>query len=97
MYWVLYLLIVVPASTIPIYVLSMEPERLILLPVSLVAAFALFGLIYTVPAIRLPHIKTGSLLFWVLVGDHFSFVFMVISSFGLPKGPRPVCYLRSSF
>ena len=87
MYWVLYLLIVVPASTIPIYVLSMEPERLILLPVSLVAAFALFGLIYTVPAIRLPHIKTGSLLFWVLVGGIILVLFfMVINSFGLPKG-----------
>ncbi|NLA83752.1 MAG: hypothetical protein GX854_04300 [Clostridiales bacterium] len=85
-YWILYLLVVVPSSTIPFYVLTMEPERLILLPISLVSVFAVLGLIYTVPVIRLPHIKTNTLLFWVVIAVIILILFFIaIKAFGLPR------------
>jgi hypothetical protein len=86
-YWILYLLVVIPCSTIPFYVLTMEPERLILLPISIVSVFTILGLIYTVPVIRSPNIKINALSSWVAIAIIILILyFMIIKGFGLPKG-----------
>ncbi len=72
-YWMLYVLVLVPASIVPIFSLQMEPGQVMMLELTLLAAFALLGLIYLLPTFRLPSIhliysrRYPQWLFWVIV------------------------------
>ncbi|MFL6306922.1 MAG: hypothetical protein ACJ72H_25600 [Candidatus Sulfotelmatobacter sp.] len=59
-YWLLYLLVVVPACLVPIYALDDQSSGPLFLAVALVGAFALVGMIYRMPLIPLPHMQLQS-------------------------------------
>jgi hypothetical protein len=66
-YWMLYLLVLVPACLVPIYALEDQSSGPILLTVCLVTVFALTGIIYRLPLLPLPRIQLKSYEFTVIL------------------------------
>lgn len=72
-YWMLYVLVLVPTAIVPMFSLRMEPGQVLTLELTLLVAFALLGLIYLLPTFRLPSIQLiysrryPQWLFWVIV------------------------------
>jgi hypothetical protein len=82
-YWLLYLLVIVPACLVPIYALDDQSAGPIILVVVLVAAFAVTGVIYTVPLISVPHLSLRSYEFKLLLAFISIACFaLIISTFG---------------
>ena len=73
-YWMLYVMVVIPASVVPMYALYMQPGQILTLTLTLFGAFALLGLlVYGLPTLRLPSIRLTfsrarpQALFWAFV------------------------------
>ena len=82
-YWVLYLLILIPACLVPIYALEDQSSGPILLAVCLVASFGFTGITYYFPLLPVPRVQLKSYEFWMLVAllSTISYA-LLISSFG---------------
>jgi hypothetical protein len=82
-YWLLYLLVLVPACLVPVYALDDQSSGPLLLAAALVGAFALVGLIYRLPLIPLPRIQVQSQEFKVLLILLSAICYLlIVSSFG---------------
>jgi oligosaccharide repeat unit polymerase len=64
-YWLLYVLVYIPAMVIPWYSLNIQTQSLLLFDVVLLLSFACLGLIYKIPVVNLPKIKIPPMLFWL--------------------------------
>src|SRR4029077_18566211 len=83
-YWLLYLLVLVPACLVPIYALENQSRGPVLLAASLVAVFALTGLVYRLPLLPLPRVHLQSYEFsLILILLSTAFYALLASSFGL--------------
>ena len=83
-YWLLYLLVLVPSCLVPIYALDDQSMGPLLLASCLVAVFAMTGLIYRLPLLPLRHIHLQNYEFSVmLVLLSITCYALMISSFGL--------------
>jgi hypothetical protein len=83
LYWVLYLLVVVPTCLVTIWSLEDQSSGPILLAASVVTMFALTGLVYRVPILRLPRLQLKNYEFGViLVLLSMIFYALLVSSFG---------------
>ena len=66
-YWMLYMLVLVPACLVPIYALDDQSSGPLLLATSLVVAFALVGTIYRFPLLPLPRTRVRSYEFKIVL------------------------------
>lgn len=83
LYWVLYLLVVVPACVVPICALEDQSSGPILLAVCLVTVFALTGLVYHLPLLPLPQVHLENYEFAViLILLSTTFYAFLVASFG---------------
>jgi hypothetical protein len=83
LYWVLYLLVVVPTCLVAICGLEDQSSGPILLAVCVVSMFALTGLVYRVPLLPLPRVQLKKYEFGVvLVLLSATFYALLVSSFG---------------
>jgi hypothetical protein len=83
-YWLLYLLVVVPACLVPIYALEDQSSGPLFLAAALVGAFALVGTIYRMPLIPLPRMQVQSHEFKaILILLSATSYALIISSFGV--------------
>jgi hypothetical protein len=82
-YWLLYVLVFIPAMIIPQYTLTVETVQLLFLEICLFAAFLLLASIYKLPLLNIPRIKISNSLFWIVI-VFLSFIFFsyIISVFG---------------
>jgi hypothetical protein len=83
-YWLLYLLVVVPACIVPTYALDDQTRGPLVLATSLVVAFAFTGISYRLPLISLPRMQLRNyefnmLLLLLSVGAYA----LIIARFGL--------------
>lgn len=83
MYWMLYLLVLVPACIVPIYALEDQSSGPLLLAVCLAAMFALTGIVYHLPLLPVPRLHLKSYEFGViLVLLSIAFNALLVSGFG---------------
>jgi hypothetical protein len=83
-YWLLYLLVLVPACLVPIYALEDQSSGPLLLAACLVAVFGFTGMIYRLPLIPLPRVRLKSYEFSVLLAlMSITFYALMIATFGL--------------
>jgi len=83
-YWLLYLLVLVPACLVPLYALENQSRGPVLLAGCLVAVFALTGLVYRLPLLPLPRVHLQSHEFsLILILLSTLFYALLASSFGL--------------
>jgi hypothetical protein len=82
-YWMLYMLVLVPACLVPLYALDDQSSGPLLLATSLVIAFALVGTIYRFPLLPLPRMRVHSYEFKIalLLLSICSYA-LIVSSFG---------------
>lgn len=82
-YWLLYLLVLVPACLVPVYALDDQSSGPLVLAMCLVGVFALTGLVYRVPLLPLPRIHLESYeLSVVLALLSISFYSLMVATFG---------------
>lgn len=82
-YWLLYLLVLVPSCLVPIYALDDQSSGPLLLAGCLVAVFAMTGLIYHLPLLPLKHIHLQSYEFSVMLALlSITCYALMIASFG---------------
>lgn len=82
-YWLLYVLVYVPATFMPFFSLGRPLISLLALLGALVIAFAFIGLIYRLPIIALTRLHLPPLIFWAIVGLlGLSLSGLVVTSFG---------------
>jgi hypothetical protein len=83
-YWLLYLLVLVPSCLVPIYALDDQSSGPVLLATCLVVVFALTSLIYRLPLLPLKRIHLESYEFSVMLALlSIACYALMISSFGL--------------
>jgi len=83
-YWLLYLLVVVPACLVPIYSLEDQSSGPLIFAVSIVGTFALTGVIYRLPLVPLPRMRLESYEFKVLLALMSVVCYaLMMASFGL--------------
>lgn len=83
-YWMLYLLVLVPACLVSIYALEDQSSGPFLLSVCLVIAFAFTGIIYRLPLLPLPRIQLKSYEFdAILALLSISVYALLVATFGL--------------
>src|SRR5713226_6865711 len=63
-YWVLYITVFIPSMYIPLYAGLDAPEQISLLMVTLYAGFAIMGVCYRLPLLRLPALRISRRTFW---------------------------------
>lgn len=84
LYWLLYLLVVVPVCVVPIYSLQDQTSGPLLFAGSIVAMLALVRVIYRLPLLRLPRVDLKSYEFVGVLGLlSILFYGLIISTFGL--------------
>lgn len=83
-YWILYLLVLVPACLVPIYSLDDQSHGPLLLATCLVCVFGLTGLVYRLPLLplRRMHLKSYELSV-ILVLSSIAFYSLIVASFGV--------------
>jgi len=82
-YWLLYLLVLVPACLVPIYALDDQSRGPLLLATCLVSVFALTGLVYCLPLLPLRRIHLESYeLSVILALLSIIFYSLMVASFG---------------
>jgi hypothetical protein len=83
-YWLLYLLVLVPSCLVPIYALDDQSSGPLLLAACLVSAFAIIGMIYRLPLIPLPRMQVESFEYKavLILLSTISYA-LIVSSFGL--------------
>jgi hypothetical protein len=83
-YWLLYLLVLVPACLVPTYALDDQSSGPLTFAASLVGAFAIIGMIYRLPLIPLPRMQVQSYEFKaaLILLSIISYA-LIVSSFGL--------------
>jgi oligosaccharide repeat unit polymerase len=85
-YYMLYMLVVVPACLVPAYAGDLEVAELLRLQLSLVAVFGLLGLFYKVPLLDLPQVKLSNFFFCTLILGLSALCYVTIMYFaGLPR------------
>ena len=90
-YWVLYVVVYVPCSFVPLQVVHMKPGEVELYQLALFGAFALLGSIATVPVLKLPILRVNRVVFWAAFGAvYLTFYGRVLASFGVPRNPFAV-------
>src|SRR2546421_626272 len=70
-YWLLYLLAIVPSCIVPFYTRNKDPEGLLLFVACISIAFTLLGSIYRLPLGNFPRARLSWPAFWVVVGILF--------------------------
>ncbi len=84
LYWLLYLLVVVPVCLVPIYALQDQSSGPLLFAACIVAMLALVGMIYRLPLLPLPRVHLKSYEFTVMLGLLSAiFYALIIAAFGL--------------
>jgi len=82
-YWLLYLLVLVPACLVPIYALEDQSSGPLLFAVCLVTVYAFTGMIYRLPLLPLPRVHLESYEFSVILALlSVTFYALLVSSFG---------------
>lgn len=64
-YWILYVLVYIPASIIPFYTLRMEDGKVVAFSLSLLAAFAILGASTRLPYLPIRRLELPPVLFWL--------------------------------
>jgi O-antigen polymerase len=84
LYWLLYLLVVVPVCIVPIYALRDQSSGPLLFAACIVAMLALAGTIYGLPLLRLPRLQLNNPEFMVVLAllSAISYV-LILATFGL--------------
>jgi hypothetical protein len=83
-YWLLYLMVFVPASIIPWYWGQADPNTLLVFSFVLLAVFSLIGIIYRMPLVRIARPKMSVFAFWSLIAlMSIAFYTVTFASFGL--------------
>ena len=83
-YWLLYVMVFVPASIIPWYWGQADPNTLLVFSFVLLAVFSLIGIIYRMPLVRIAHPRTSVIAFWsLIVLLSIAFYTVTFASFGL--------------
>ena len=100
-YWILYLLVIVPACLVPIYSLGGQTIGPLWMAASMVAMFALAGIIYRAPLLHLPRLCLQNYEFAIILAliSIVCYVLLVLS-FGVHfsyVSLRDIYLIRSSF
>jgi hypothetical protein len=83
-YWLLYIIVYMPSCIIPFYVLSSNPNKIVLFILALTSAMWLLRQMYKIPLLRLPVVRLSKVYFWVglsLLGSSLTGIIMF--EFGL--------------
>jgi hypothetical protein len=84
-YYLLYLLVVIPTCLVPGYTGDLGAAALIKLQVSILAVFGLLGLFYRLPLLDLPKIKVSRFFYYALIFGLSALCYATITYFaGLP-------------
>lgn len=81
-YWILYLLVIVPGVLVPLYTLRLEPRTILTFGCYLSGAFFLLGRIYSIPLARVRRLSIPGVVYWpslaafglvlyFIIGQHF--------------------------
>jgi hypothetical protein len=100
-YWILYVLVIIPAAIVPIRANAVDPSDYTVFLVTIVACFAALGRIYSLPLLRLNIPRLAPRTFWTLiaftaVGSFAAIVSTTGSQFHL-VGLQQVYSVRASF
>lgn len=83
-YWLLYLLVLVPTMIIPLYTLEIAFKQLLTFDIVLLLSFAFLGLIYKIPLLVFPRIRISPFFFWFgFISISLLFYIYIIKVFGL--------------
>lgn len=83
-YWILYVLVYIPASIIPFYTLTIETEKLVAFSLSLLGAFAILGISTRLPYLPIRRLELPPLLFWLgLALVSAVFYALIIGTYGI--------------
>ncbi|GEN36006.1 hypothetical protein [Aneurinibacillus danicus] len=64
-YWILYVLVYIPASIIPFYTLTVETGKLVAFLLSMLSAFAILGASTHLPYLPIRRLELPPILFWL--------------------------------
>jgi len=64
-YWILYVVVVIPAALIPDWVHTADPPGMLLFQIALVGWFISLGFVHRLPLLRMPHVRVGRSIFWL--------------------------------
>lgn len=73
-YWLLYVLVFVPAILIPLYTLTGDINQWLIRSLSLLGAVAMLAMMYTIAPVRIPVVPQSRLVFWLTL-----IVFTIVS------------------
>jgi len=83
-YWLLYVVVFVPACFVPLYAVHVDPALIMTLSLCLFAALALLGGIYWLPLVRIPRIRVPRKAFWAgVILLSLLFYAMIFSAYGM--------------
>jgi glycosyltransferase involved in cell wall biosynthesis len=83
-YWLLYIVVFVPACIVPLYTVRLDPNILTVFSLTLFAAFGLLGGIYWLPLLRVPRIRIPRKFFWAgIILLSVLFYALILSAYGL--------------
>ncbi|MBN6187028.1 hypothetical protein JQN58_08530 [Aneurinibacillus sp. BA2021] len=83
-YWILYVLVYVPASVIPFYTLTIDSGKLVTFSLALLGAFALLGASTRLPYLPIRRLQLPPLLFWIgLALVSAMFYALIIGTYGI--------------
>lgn len=88
-YWFLYMLVYVPSVFLPFYTLTMKPERIIPLVITIGLAFFSLGRIYNLPLLKIEvkQFRHKASVFWTIFIAIFIVIYtLFLSKFGVPEG-----------
>ena len=79
-YWLLYVIVFVPAILIPLYTLTSDIKQWFLRSLSLVGAVAMLAIMYRITPVRIPVVPQSRVVFWL------SLIVFTIVSYGYAIG-----------
>lgn len=87
LYWLLYVLLYVPAVMLPAFVTDTGAASRTLFQLALLTCFSGVGLIYRLPLVRLPELALKARVFWLgFTGVYALLNGVMLATYGLPDG-----------
>jgi hypothetical protein len=82
-YWILYILVVIPSCFIPLYRLDIDPVTILMLVFVIFLNFTGLGIIYLLPTALIPSLQLSPRLFWLCIITLSTVLYaIIISTFG---------------
>lgn len=81
-YWLLYIVAFVPSCFVPLYTACVDPNLAAAFSLYVLVAFALLGMIYVIPLLRIPRIRLSRRVFWAgvaIMSSSFYIALILIS------------------